>query len=367
MVSSLSRSSAARIAVQRAQNDLTAISKEVTTGRLADVGLTLGTSTSRSYSLRAELDRVNSFGVSNGLVAQRFDMMQTALTSIGTAGDDLMSSLLANGTTQPGLSATVDQAKAALQQMASALNTSSGSRFLFSGASSDQAAVRFKSATETDANGDPAAVGGYADGSTAAAATAAVFNATFGTSQTGNGVANITASQLKAFLTDDNGFAKLFTDPAPGATGGWSNFSTVGSAPVYNSIDTSAQINTSYSAGSEAFRNIAKAYVMLSDLGVEGMSDESRKLLTSQASETLGKGLSQLTAMRGEIGASQKRIDDTSVELTSRSNVIKAAMNSLEGVDPYEASIRVTNLTTLLDTSYSVTARISRLSLLNYL
>ena len=39
----------------------------------------------------------------------------------------------------------------------------------------------------------------------------------------------------------------------------------------------------------------------------------------------------------------------------------------MENVDPEEASVRVTNLETQLDMSLALTARIQRLSILNYL
>ncbi len=42
-------------------------------------------------------------------------------------------------------------------------------------------------------------------------------------------------------------------------------------------------------------------------------------------------------------------------------------VNLLEGVDPYEASSRVNALLTQVETAYALTARLQRLSLINYL
>lgn len=357
VISSYSLSAASRSGVFRAQNDLRDAQKEVTTGRLADVGLTLGAGSSQSFSLRAELQTTDQQAQTNGLLATRFDQMQTALGSIADSAQHFMQSLLANGGTASGTAATIDQAKSALDQLTAALNTSSGGRFLFSGARADQPAIAFQAA------GGGGSADAYDQGSTAQAATADAFTTAFGTPQDGAGVAAISAGDLKAFL--DGPFADLFGDASAG--GGFGNFSGTTTEPVYNSIDGSSRVNTAYPAASEAFRNIAKAYVMLSDLGAGGMSDEARQLLTSQATETLDKGISQLTDMRGQIGATQARIEDTNTALKSRSNVVTMSLNTLEEVDPYEASVRVTNLTNLLESSYALTARISRLSLLNYL
>ena len=48
-------------------------------------------------------------------------------------------------------------------------------------------------------------------------------------------------------------------------------------------------------------------------------------------------------------------------------DIIATHIGALEAVDPYEASTRVSTLMTQIETSYALTARIQRLSLLNYL
>ena len=53
--------------------------------------------------------------------------------------------------------------------------------------------------------------------------------------------------------------------------------------------------------------------------------------------------------------------------MSIQSDIIKTHIGALEGVDPYEASNRLTELMTQIETAYSVTARIQKLTLLNYL
>ena len=53
--------------------------------------------------------------------------------------------------------------------------------------------------------------------------------------------------------------------------------------------------------------------------------------------------------------------------LKQRNEILNREIVSLEGVDQYEVSTRITLLTTQLEASYSITARISRLNLMNYL
>ena len=356
LVSNYSLMSAPRNAVSKIQQELTIMQKQATTGRLADVGLSLGLRTNQSISLRSETESVARQLDTNAIISQRYSIMQNSMDSLAATGDSLLSSLIANGTGDPGTHANIDQAKASLQQLVGSLNSSSGSRFLFSGAATDQKSIGF-----TTAGGDTADT--YFDGSTAQDATATAFTAAFGFSQDSASVADLTESDLEAFL--DGTFEDLF---ATGAGGGWTqNWSSADDSTILNRISDSESIKTSYSANEEAFRNIAKAYVMLSDLGAANMNDGARQLLTSRAIETLSKGLNQLTQLQAEIGGNQARLELADQTLDARKNVLTISISDLEEVDQYEASTRVTGLQTLLETSYTLTARISRLSLLNYL
>ena len=53
--------------------------------------------------------------------------------------------------------------------------------------------------------------------------------------------------------------------------------------------------------------------------------------------------------------------------MSAQINIMNTQINNLETVDPYEASTRVTTLLTQLQTSYSLTARVQQLTILNYL
>ncbi|MEX6504985.1 flagellar hook-associated family protein [Jiella sp. M17.18] len=343
LVSNYSLLSAPRTAVFKIQDELTSLQKEVTTGRLDDVGLSLGGRTSQTVSLRSQQTIVDKQRDANSVLTQRFDIMQTSLQSIADTGNTLLSSLIANGTSDTGTAATEQQAMSSLQQMVGALNTSSGTRFLFSGAASDQQTLKFSDF-----------VGSGAQSSVASALSN--FMTTNGISD----MSQMTDSQLDSFLNGD--FANLFS--GSNWTANWSN---ADDTPVYNKISDSETINTSYSANDEAFRNIAKAYVMMSSLNSSGMSDSARQLLSNRATQSLSQGLSQMTTLQAQIGGSQQRLDATDAQLKSRSNVLTLSISSMEEVDPYEASTRVTNLTNLLEASYSLTARISKLSILNYI
>ena len=68
LVSSFSLSSAPRSAVFRIQDELRNAQKEVTTGRFADVGLTLGSRTNQTVSLRVERESAIRIQEANTLI-----------------------------------------------------------------------------------------------------------------------------------------------------------------------------------------------------------------------------------------------------------------------------------------------------------
>lgn len=352
LVSSYSLTAAPRSAVSRAQHELRIAQKEMATGRLADVGLTLGLETSRTLSMRAEKDLVDSYRTTNSLLLQRFSLMQNSLGTVADTAQQFLDSLIANGSSDTAMRVNVAAAQEGLEQLVGAMNTGSGSRYLFSGAATESKAMAF-----TSTGGGAAS--GYADNSTASQATRDAL-ADF---MAANGIATVsdmTGDQVDQFL--DNEFAALFNDA------NWrANWSDAEGTPVYNAINQAESVNVSYGADHQAFRQIAMSYVMLGDLDTGQMNEEARGRLLSRAIETLGGGLGGLISLRGEIGASEQRVEAANESLKIRSNILNISVAELEEVDPYEASTRVTNLTNLLETSYALTARISRLSLLNYL
>jgi flagellar hook-associated protein 3 FlgL len=53
--------------------------------------------------------------------------------------------------------------------------------------------------------------------------------------------------------------------------------------------------------------------------------------------------------------------------INSQVDLFQRNLQDLEGVDPYEASTKITSLLNQIETSYSLTARIQQLSLVNFL
>jgi flagellar hook-associated protein 3 FlgL len=84
-----------------------------------------------------------------------------------------------------------------------------------------------------------------------------------------------------------------------------------------------------------------------------------------------GEGLAQtqddLSAVRGDVGFSQSRIENAQARLASTRVSLNTARTALLEADPFETAIRLEDAQFRLESLYQVTARTTRLSLVNFL
>ena len=81
----------------------------------------------------------------------------------------------------------------------------------------------------------------------------------------------------------------------------------------------------------------------------------------------VSEAIAGLADMQSQTGVIQKRVSDASERITMQANLFEKNIGELEGVDPYEAATRVSDLLSSIETSYALTARIQQLSLLRFL
>jgi flagellar hook-associated protein 3 FlgL len=75
----------------------------------------------------------------------------------------------------------------------------------------------------------------------------------------------------------------------------------------------------------------------------------------------------QVGAEQARIGTGQSRLKLASGSLDASKVRLTSAIQALESVDSYEAATRINLLMSQLETSYALTGRISRMSLLSYI
>ncbi|OQM77051.1 flagellar hook-associated family protein [Manganibacter manganicus] len=342
-VSSASVSNAMRYSQMHMQMELVEAQKEMTTLKVADTGLALGTRASQSVNFHRDLDRLNTIIDSNGLVALRLGTTQSALDQIGALAQTLMETLTTATTGDLSGAVLSDSGKATLQSLTGLANTALNGEYLFAGTNTD-----IKPLDDFTAADSPAK-----------AAFDAAFFSHFGFTKDDPAAASITAAQIDDFI---------ITKVEPQFLGaGWGNWSSATDQGIVSRISLNETVETSVSANNEGIRKLAMAAAMATDLFSGNLSDEARKAAATRALSLSGQAISDLSQIRAQTGIVQKSVSDASDRMKTQTDLFKKHLLDLEGVDPYEAATRVNDLMTHIQTSFALTARIQQLSLLNYL
>lgn len=343
-VSSAAISNAMRYQQGRMQADLVKAQKEMNSGRVADVGLALGTRTAQSVTFQRDMDRLNGIADSNALISSRLSSTQDALGQLVDTAQTLLSALPSAVSGDMASDVTRDSGKAALQAMTSILNTSANGEYLFAG-------------TNTDVK----PIGDFGAGSPAKAALDAAFLAHFGFAQDDPAAANITAADMDDFITND------VTPQFMGA--GWqANWSSATDQQIVSRIALNETTETSVSANNDGVRKLAMAAAIVNDLfSSSTMSADAKKTVASRAFSLVGEAVSDLGQTQSQTGIIQNRVSQATDRIKTQADLFEKHISDLQGVDPYEAANRVNDLMSHIQTSFALTARIQQLSLLNFL
>lgn len=296
-------------------------SQEAVTGQYADLTAHLSGRIGKAMLGQKALDDVQNERTQLTLKEGRLDIIQSTLTkvndSINVLGVRMKSAL---GTGEHGTRETVVlDAKAALRQVFSVLNTRHGERYLFSG-----------DATSTKP---------FADADT--------------------------------FLSDIRSMAAGAADPADFETQLDAYFNTPGAgwqANVYSGTATSSD-PAGVTGMDPAIIQIVSSLAIFALSG----SDESLPLLDGNsavieaATNRIANGQEALTTVRADRGNMQAQIVRDKDTLNFEETVLTHALNQLVARDQYEAASELKLLESSLEASYTLTARLSNLSLLNFM
>jgi flagellar hook-associated protein 3 FlgL len=299
---------------------------EVSTGRLADVGLALGSSTERSVSLQRELLRLQTLTDTNAIVTQRLGASQQALSLMAEAAEQVRNTLV----TFKG-NDSVDQLSVQKSEIKSAMS-------MFTAAANDYNAT--------------------------GSAAKATFDSELATYMSTNGIASMsdfTKAQMEDFIT--NILAPLYADDTQWAL----DWSKASSQNMSSRISAGEVIQSSTAATTDGFRKFALASVIASELMDADVSSDVRTYIGEAAIGYVAQAVTGITAERSTLGISEARVKKANTSLEVQINLINTHITDLEGVDTYAAGVRMNTLLTQMETSYTLTARIQQLSLINFL
>jgi flagellar hook-associated protein 3 FlgL len=342
-ISSNSTSTTLRISAMKSRAALSLATQEATTGRSADVGLNLGALTGRDVVLRAELTDVDKLVDTNALVSGRLAVSQQRVGELIDTAESFQKDMLAARNSDDGGRIVAQSAGSNLQSLIATLNVAMDGQYLFGGINTGQAPVA-----------------DYTAGSPAKTAVDAAFVATFGFPQSSPLAANITAVDMKNFI--DTTFKAQFDDPAWGT-----NWSTATDQVMKSRISTTQTIDTSVSANEPAFRKLAMAYTMLSDLGAQNLNQAAFQAMVDTALLGVGDVIADLAGVGAKLGTAEEQTTNATSRLRVQGDIITQQVTAMEKVDQTEASVRVTSLQNQLEMSLALTSRIQSLSILDFI
>jgi len=304
---------------------------ELSTGLASDTVRHLNGDISRLAGLETSQTRLAAFQTVAQDAAMTTGAMQRVLSNVSQLTQDIGNSLLSAGTLGGGgtMNATLQDADQRFTSVIASFNTRFGEGTLFAGTASDRPAL----------------------------ATAETILSALETAVTSAGAESATETE-----TAINAW---FENPA-----GYEGVAYIGGRPKgAQLISPDDKVEIGFTALDPAIRNTLKA------LATAALVHRGNIPTTPQASaelaRTSGKMLiqsqSERATLAGQIGISEARIDEASTRNTSEGNALQLIKNKMLGVDSYDAATRMQNAQQQLETLYAVTARLSRLSLADFL
>lgn len=314
----------------RIRTEINTLTRELSTGKVADVTKRLRGDFSHLADMDRSLRRLSAFATANAETRLLASASQTSLGIVEQTVTDLSDSLLSVSLSNQAVSHAQAGVKAqgALETMISALNTSVGGRSLFAGVATDQTAL----------------------------ASADTLMAGLRSALTGLSTPADIMQAAQDWFDDPAGFA---------ATVYTGSDQSLGSTQV--SEDTKVSLNRR--ADDPAFRDAMRlaSVAALAEDSALGLSSTTKTALFEQIGVGLLGARDGVVTLQAEIGDVEGRIEKAATRNGAAKSGLELARGELLSADPYETAIRLEAVQFQLESLYTTTVRNSRLSLVNFL
>ncbi len=313
------------------KNTATRLTNELSTGQTSDVAKRFSGDFSIVSSIETSLTSLQSYKFASNEAGQFSTIMQTALEVVQGQTTAAVSALLLTGNSanQIQIDNTASNVRQKFDAVVSSLNTQAGGRSIFAGAATDGPAIASAAVIIADLQIAIAA-------ETTAAGVEAAVNTWF---------------------------------DAPG--GGYETVGYLGSttplAPFM--IGARQEADVSITATDTEIRDTLKGLALaalVSEGALAGDVLEQALLLKNAGGALLSVGDRQ-TSMRANLGTVEAHIETVSTQNASEISALEIVKAELLSVDPYSAASELEAVQTQLETLYAITARMSRLSLVDFL
>jgi flagellar hook-associated protein 3 FlgL len=165
---------------------------------------------------------------------------------------------------------------------------------------------------------------------------------------------------MEAYI--DGPFSALFEEPS------WStNFSQATDEVMRDRISHHEEIDTSATVNDTGIRQIFFALTLAIDGGAERLRTDTFEVMATRIADRSSEGGHNIAASQAKVGVAEERLAQANERIALEKTTLEQRIGELEGIDSYEVADRLSLLMTRIEASYSVTARMQQLTLLNYL
>lgn len=312
------------------RTELNALAESLSSGKVTDLTKALNGDTARFSGIRYSLSQLAGYSQVATETQQTLANIQTVLNKVDSSRNATAESLLLvnDSSTVAQINEAASSARGTFEEIVMALNTRTADRALMGG--NEVTAAPLANA-ETMLADIQAAIGGSVDQAT------------------------ISATVEEWFSDSAGGF---FTNGYQGDT----------ADPAVRRVSDTKTVEIDARADDPAIRLVlqgAALAALANDL--PGLSQQTKSgLLQEAASQLYGSG-SDLVAVQARIGFTEASVGRVQAETNAQQNSLRLAQNDISLADPFETASQLQATQLQLETFFSVTARMSQLSLLRYI
>lgn len=303
-------------------------SQEVATGRHSDLNRTLRGDLSPILAIDASLSRLSTYGRTTADLAAQAQAQQSALAGLSQLAIGITTTLLGSRDfpTPAQINAAAADARGRLASAVGLLNSQIGGRAVFAGVETGTVPL------------------GTVDDMLTALETAAVGATTAGQ----------VAAAVTTWFDDPLGYGAFYRGGDP-------------LTPVAIAPGETAELSTT--AMDPAIRTTLAGFAMaaLLDRGLLAGNPEERARLAQTAGQTLLTGEDARIDLAARLGTVEGRIEAARTRNAAEETALGILRSDIGSIDPYEAATRLETARSQLESLYLVTARVSRLSLTEFL
>ena len=312
------------------KTELAKLSESLSTGQVTDLVAELDGDTTSFSGIDYSIQQLDGYLFASDETAQTLSTIQTVLGQVDSIRSETRAQLLLlnNGTGGIQVEVTANAARNAFEALVSTLNTNFANRSLLSGVAVD----------------------------TPPLAAAEDMLADMLTSLAGAMTAADVASALDTW----------FDDPA----GGFANMGYLGDTgqPMERRISENQRFEINARADDQAIKDVLKAAAKAAVANdIVALTDGEKMALLQDAGEGLFASSAGLNGVQARIGFVEASVERLSIEMQAQKTALEISKSDLVKADPFDTASKLQGMQLQLETHYTVTARLSQLSLLDFI